>query len=64
MPGMMPSPEGVEKDEVLLLRDEVLEVGEFGCDVAAVAVDQVVSEAELFGAVLEAGLEIGVERHL
>ena len=55
---------GREKDEVLLLRDEILKIGEFGRDVAAVAVDQVVGEAELFGAVLEAGLEVRVERHL
>ena len=55
---------GREKDEVLLLRDEILKIGEFGRDVAAVAVDEVVGESELFGAVLKSGLEVRVERHL
>ena len=53
-----------EKDEVFLLRDKVLEVGELGRDVAAVAVNQVVGEAELLGAVLKAGLEVRVDRRL
>ena len=55
---------GRQKDEVLLLGDKVLQVGEFGRDVAAVAVDEVVGEADCLAPFLEAGLEVGVERHL
>ena len=53
-----------QDDEVVFLRDEVLQIGEFGCDVAAVAVDKIVGEAELLGAVLEPGLEVRIEGHL
>ena len=64
MPGMIPSPDGVRRIEVFLLGDEILEVRKFSGDIAAVSVDQIIGEAELFGAVLETGLEVRVERHL
>src|SRR5262249_41573930 len=53
-----------QNDEVVFLSDEVLKVGEFRGDVAAVPIDEVIGEAELLGSILEACIEVRVKWHL